>query len=237
MRDKKVKGANKGKPDIAVGIGILIFGVAGAILMWFYLIDELEFMKSAVGHSATISRIDSHSNGVGMDKEVIYTAYVKYVVDNKEYERHLRTYNSRMYVGKAVKIYYDPNNPGDISPGFTASLTVGLGLFSLVGLIGAVLIVSELRRHSLKRILLRFGIVVEAEFDGVLLSGVQVGDESQYFIQCKWIDSAGKTHLLKSERLSFDPKPVIEEKRIKTFSVYMDPRNPKRYYIPMEELS
>ncbi len=89
----------------------------------------------------------------------------------------------------------------------------------------------------LKQSLLRSGNKVTAEFESVDIdTSLTVNDEHPYIIKCKWTDRYGVQHTLKSENLWFDPAPIIEKKHIKTFPVYMDLRNSKRYYVSVEEL-
>lgn len=88
-------------------IGIIFFAVGSAIL-----ISGNSFMKNAEKTTAEISEIDSYYSGssrLGSKKH--YNVIVEYVVDGEVYERTLNEYNSGMYEGKEIEIYYNPIIP------------------------------------------------------------------------------------------------------------------------------
>lgn len=75
-------------------------------------------MKNAEKTTAEISEIDSYYSGssrLGSKKH--YNVIVEYVVDGEVYERTLNEYNSGMYEGKEIEIYYNPDNPSEIKTG------------------------------------------------------------------------------------------------------------------------
>ena len=49
-----------------------------------------------------------------------------------------------------------------------------------------------------------------------------------YFIVCKYVEANGKEHLFKSKSLLYNPSALITEKQLK---VYVDLKNPKKYYV------
>ena len=94
-------------------IGIIFFAAGSAIL-----ISGNSFMKNAEKTTAEISEIDSYYSGssrLGSKKH--YNVIVEYVVDGEVYERTLNEYNSGMYEGKEIEIYYNPDNPSEIKTG------------------------------------------------------------------------------------------------------------------------
>jgi hypothetical protein len=237
MPGKEVKKIKRKDYGLSAGITFFLFGAVSTAILAYMIAQKMEFKASATECTATISRIEKSGCHGSMGKDCRYTAYVKYIVDGKEYERDFRYYSSGMYTGEVVTVYYNPDNPGEISPGGIAGGLLPFILFALFFVvIGAVMILFALRRYLLRRELLRCGNIVRAEFDSVMPGSSKVNDMSSYIIRCKWTDKRGDAHVLESENLWFDPAPIIEEKRIKKFPVYMDPQNPKRYYISVDEL-
>lgn len=49
-----------------------------------------------------------------------------------------------------------------------------------------------------------------------------------YFIVCKYVEANGKEYLFKSKSLLYNPSALITEKQLK---VYVDLKNPKKYYV------
>ena len=49
-----------------------------------------------------------------------------------------------------------------------------------------------------------------------------------YFIVCKYVEANGKEYLFKSKSLLYNPSALIKEKQLK---VYVDLKNPKKYYV------
>jgi len=236
MSGKEVKKIKRKDYGLSTGILFFLFGAVTAAVLAYMAAQDMEFEASATECIATISRIEERGCHGSMRKDCSYTAYVKYVVDGKEYERDLRHYSSGMYTGKVVTVYYNPDNPGEISHGGITALLPFILFALLFVVIGAVMMLFALRRYLLRRELLRCGNIVRAEFDSVMPGSSKVNDMSSYIIRCKWTDKRGDAYVLDSENLWFDPAPIIEEKRIKKFPVYMDPQNPKRYYISVDEL-
>ena len=88
-------------------ITFLLFGlgfIAGAVYMGFF---------SHRGYKETTAEITRFESKMSSDDA--FTTYVSYVVDGKTYDNvDCGQYSSTYYVGKTIKIYYDPNDPGVI---------------------------------------------------------------------------------------------------------------------------
>ncbi len=113
-------------------IGIIFFAVGSSIL-----ISGNSFMKNAEKTTAEISEIDSYYSGssrLGSKKH--YNVTVEYVVDGEVYERTLNEYNSGMYEGKEIEIYYNPDNPSEIKTGPKILEIIFMGIGGLFAVIG-----------------------------------------------------------------------------------------------------
>lgn len=105
-------------------------------------------------------------------------------------------------------------------------------------LIGATLLFVRVRKKLIIRDLIRMNYVVKADFEEVVQNtSYKVNKKSPYIIYCKWVDKgANTTYLFKSVNLWYNPKIIIKEKGITTFPVYLNPNNPKQYYVSTEEI-
>ena len=127
-------------------IGIIFFAVGSSIL-----ISGNSFMKNAEKTTAEISEIDSYYSGssrLGSKKH--YNVTVEYVVDGEVYERTLNEYNSGMYEGKEIEIYYNPDNPSEIKTGSKILEIIFMGIGGLFAVIGGVFLLRNAARKRRK---------------------------------------------------------------------------------------
>ena len=103
-------------------IDILSFGLMAVVLMVIGIMGNAfsdNFTGSACKTEARICDIDAYTvrNYKGI-KERKHKVYVDYTVDGIIYDHVLLdNYNSSMKVGSVIEIYYNPQNPGQISKG------------------------------------------------------------------------------------------------------------------------
>jgi len=228
-------------PLISCGKIVLAVSLGLGVLATYILIDGLDFKKNSAKSVGTIMSVKKSCHGTDCDGDYGYTAFVRYVAGNKEYVRRMEC-SKHTRKGDSVRVYYDTRYPEFVT--WTASdgwvmgfVVMGFALIPLT--VGLCFIVPEMRRRTKKRKLLRMGNIVQAEFKEVTEeTGTNVNGRSPYFINCEWIDDEGVARVVTSERFWFDPSPIIEERQIKTFPVYIDPKNPdERYYVSVEELA
>lgn len=116
-----------------------IFALIGALIVFLGIKlhqSNVKFLETAQTTTAEIVDIDVEYDYEG---ESDYTVYVEFVVDNQKYDGTLNQYDSTMFVGKEVTVYYDPANPENFKGSatkFTGYLLIGFGaIFTLVGVI------------------------------------------------------------------------------------------------------
>ena len=129
---------------IPLGLILIIFAVA------MFVINTRN--QNYIKIEATVSNVElyqeSYTDIDGNHVEATYTVKVKYNVDGKEYEATLDDvfkYN----IGDKITIYYNPNNPNEITQ--TKSLIVPIvlisgGIASLAG--GIISAVNAVKRHK-----------------------------------------------------------------------------------------
>ena len=109
-----------------------------------------------------------------------------------------------------------------------------LGIVAL--LIGIIGLIDTKRKEKLKKVLKQFGMKINAKFTNIYMSKIYINGVNPFFIICEWRDSIGKTLSFKSKRLWFNPTDYIVDNNIETFTVYLDPKNNKRYIVEVDYL-
>ena len=215
----------------------IFFAVIGIIVITVGIIigkSLSDFKKVAVETTATVLNTNKHKDS---DGDISYTVYVSYYVDGKEYEG---SYKTASYVkeGNNVKIYYDKNNPEDmrnINSILPAIIVCGFGaVFSTVGF---CIIISKVLKKNKKERLLQNGVKIEVNYQETIQNyNYSVNGRNPYIIVCQGTYQ-GEYRTFESENIWNNPEYEIKEKNITTFPVYIDPDNPKDYYLSIEEIA
>lgn len=215
----------------------LIFALVGAGLIVggaFFISSNNKFKETAVQTQAEIIDIDRHYDS---DGETSYTVYVEFEVDGKKYEGPLGYYSSGMYVGDKTDIYYNPLNPNDFrstTTGVAGILLIGMGIVFFF--IGGGNIISSISKSNINKKLLVNGRRIYAEFDRVELNrNYAVNGRNPYIIICQGTENDYNEFV--SANIWKNPERYIEDMGITHFEVYVDYDNPKKYYMPLNELS
>ena len=231
-----MKEKNNNNYKIIEWLILIIFFTIGLCIMIGSLyackINE-EFKENAMETTATV--IDVVELKVNDDME--YRVKYKYKVNGLEYESQ-ETTNIKKQKGQNEIVYYDRVNPENMKLDIT-NYSLFLFIFSLIYLIPFVILISKnidviIRKKTLyqkgEKIIAYLSYV-----DTNCLTTIQ--GKNPYYIVCKYVDEVtGQEREFKSEYFYFDPNPIIEEKNITTFPVYIDKKNPKKYYVSLEEL-
>ncbi len=214
---------------ILTGVG-LPFLLMGGILTY----QEINFLHTAVETAGTVKEIASYT-GSKSGKQYYP------VVEFRSEDGRLYTFKSNhsaaepeYQIGQTVTVYYNPAEPAEAQiEGMTELLLMGL-IFGGIGLIfcsiGGIVIILYIRRLREIEWLKQNGTAVEAEFDSVFYdTSYKVNNKSPYRIRCRWINPYNsETMIFKSEYIWFDPEKYITSK---TLRVFIDPGNPKKYYV------
>lgn len=218
-----------------VGVMFFIFGVA------FLAISILLFIQStppsdSVETTAVITDIDSYiSKG-----ETIYDVFVIYKVDGVTYTSELNYYDSFMYEGKEITVYYKPQNPEKVWVSVNNISFILMMSIPLVFIIVGICLFGKYFKHKKQKDLLSIqGKRIDAKFDYVdINTSVRVNRRYPYIIHCSWTDPAtGKQYRFRSEYLWTNPEFLISERRIGSFIVIIDPKDFTKYYMPLQELA
>jgi len=206
----------------------LIFIISGVLI---FKASE-NFKKNGIETTAVITDIVRYNDESSV--------YIKYIVNDKEYNQKLNYYTSNMHIGQTLKIYYDSDNPNRIQS--TGGTVVLVAVFGGIGgvffLIGIIVLGVNVRRKKLNKRLVENGRKIYADLYEIVINGsYRVNRRHPYNITCKWQDkSSGILYLFKSENIWFDPSSIIEEKNITKLPVYVDENDFKKYYVEIDSI-
>jgi len=111
--------------------------------------------------------------------------------------------------------------------GMSGKVSIIIGMF-IIGLMLVFIGIDAIIKAKRIQELIKMGHIVHADFLEV----------ESYLIVCEWKnEDTGGVHTFKSFTVGYDPTDIIKAKGIKTFPVYIDPKNLKRYYVSTEELA
>ena len=221
----------------------LLWGIFCTIGLIFVIIGSIICLNTfnyndKIDTTGTITHITSNES---YDNEnTNYDVYVKYTVNDREYESRLNGYSSNFYEGKKIKIYYDKNNPNLIG---VKSLDLLFLIFPGIGLIffiiGATGLIIKIKKNISGNKLKETGNRIDAKYiETTLNTTYSVNGKNPYNIICEWINPAdGKTYTFKSKNLWYDPEDIIYTKKITTFTVYVDMNNMKKYMVDIDILN
>lgn len=210
-----------------VGAGIITAGI-------FANNSMTEFRKVAIETTATVSSVRTEENS---DGDTYYRVYVKYNVDDKEYTGNFNA-KVRYPIGSSITVYYASNNPNNMSTTLSYSLSWGMVVFGLIFFsVGASLLGVKIYSLSKKNSLLKNGEMIYAEINDVEVNtSYTVNDRHPFVIICVGTGVNGEKCTFKSENLWFNPQRIIEMYDIDVLPVYIDSKNPKRYYVSTKEI-
>lgn len=216
-----------------------IFAIVGALIIFGgFKIQEsnTEFLEIAQSTSAIITDIDVYHDSDGDSR---HTVYVEFNVDNTEYSGTLNEYNSSMYTGKEVTVYYDPQNPNNFkssSSKYDGYFVCGFGLIFL--LVGTIPLIFGIKKSSTSKKLKQTGTLIEAQIDKVYLNtNYAVNGRHPYKLSAHAIlPNSEKVYTFESENVWGNLQVVVDTHHIEKVNVYIDLANPKKYYVDLEEI-
>ncbi|RMG57959.1 MAG: DUF3592 domain-containing protein [Gammaproteobacteria bacterium] len=134
--------------------------------------------------------------------------------------------------GQQVVVLYDPKNPlnARVDGGFKYLPSVVTGFIGTAFLLPGLIMLGVLVKGSSRRRLRENGQRIEATVVDIERNGrIEVNGRSPWVLRAHWKHPAsGQTLLFESENLWINPEPFLGRK---TVTVFLDPRNPKRYWV------
>lgn len=107
---------------VPVGIILIVFGI---IMMGFHTDSYLE----------TVGRVTSVSEDINTENKTVYDVEFTYTVGGKEYTGVFDDLTEEPAAGDEIKVFYNPEDPGQITnskAGFLPVVLIGVGVLALV---------------------------------------------------------------------------------------------------------
>lgn len=212
-------------PTIFIAVGLLI------IILGIYLnIENSKFMKTALQTEAEITNITTHRDS---DGDTTHSVDVVFYVNGKEYEGELGSYSSNMYEGKAITVYYDPQNPNNFrSDNSNIASFILIPIGGIFFIVGSFTLYRYIKSTSLKK-LKEYGRRIDAKIDDVSLNtNYSVNGRHPYIIDCSYFNEIeDKVYSFTSQNIWTNIQPIIDAKNITTIPVYIDENDSSKYFV------
>ena len=209
-------------------VGLIVVAVGAAITA-----SDQNFRRTAVETAAVITDIFRSRD---RDGDTTHTVYVRFYVNDKEYEGQLGAWSSGMAEGQSVRIFYDPDNPQRFRSGSGFGINVFLFLFGGVFfLVGFIPMYKMQKRKLSKKGLLRDGQRVMAAFSDVVQGNVTLNGRTSFKLVCKYADSAGKnSHRFESGNIWENPLSYRDRQAMPAVPVYVNCDDYSKYYVDVD---
>lgn len=223
------------KTNLSFGIGGF-FALFGAIMLCigiWTIIDGINFRSGAGQVTGVISHIESYRDTSLSDSSTkVHDVYVTYTVNGQEYECMLGYYDSSMFAGQEIEIFYNPENPAEIK-GKDGVTNIILPLFGLVFLvIGLVLINNDRKRKQQMQRLLEQGVTAEGIITAINIDhNTTINGRHPLIAEVTVTDPAtGEQFLYSSESIMEDIRH-LEGRRV---TVYYDLDDRSNYHVDID---
>lgn len=212
---------------LAIGICVIIGGI-------IFQVNNTRFLKTAEKADAKITDIITSYDS---DGEANHNVNVRFMVNGEEYEGVLGEWNSGMYIGKTITVYYNPNNPNQFRGGsskFVGAIMIAFG--AIFAVIGAVPLINDKKRKNIKRDLEKNGIKLYAKINDIYKDiNYSFNGRNPYVIECS-CEYGGKTYTFISEYIWANVKTIVDNENISELEVLINPQKPENYYVNIEQL-
>lgn len=230
----KLKFKNANSVLLLIGILFSVIGTAFLVAGIAVLIGHNTFIDNAVQTEAEITRIESDSYRRNGKTHTDYDVWVEYEVDGEIYEEELGYYNSSMNEGDIIDVYYDPDNPSDVSSGSKILELIFILIGGVFAVLGVILIIVNILSGNRRKKLMRTGDRLTGTItDVVMNNAVRINNRHPFKAECEVINPFdGEKYLYSSENITEDITGLTGME----VTVYVDRNNKKKYYVDIFEL-
>ena len=222
------------KTNLSFGIGGF-FAVFGAIMLLFgiwTIIDGINFRSGSEQVTGVISHIESYRDPSLSGSSKVHDVYVTYTVNGKDYETVLGYYDSSMFAGQEIEIFYNPENPADIK-GKDGITNIILPLFGLAFLaIGVAFIFSDMQKKKKMEMLLSKGSTAEG-----IITAINIDRDTTVNGRHPLIAEVTVTDPVTGEQFLYSSESVMEDIRHlegRRVTVCYDPDDRSNYYVDLD---
>lgn len=217
-----------------IGSIFFVIGLVLAAVGGFRHVSYNKFMKTAETTWAEITDIEEDVYYRKGRRRTRHHAWVEYEVDGCVYTGKLDNYNSSMYIGADIEVYYDPADPSEVR---TGSRTAEIILFSMGGgfavLGGVFLIIVIAKKNKIKNLKLNGEALTGTIVNITQNMAVRINGRHPFKAECEVKNPFdGETYLYSSENINSDISQFIGSQ----VTVYVDKNKKSKYYVDMDEL-
>lgn len=230
----KIKGRKRVNVDLSrvgfilycsfLGIGIVLLSLA-----IYFSISDYKEEQLADKTEATISSIS-------YDKKD-YKAVVKYVVDGNSYEGEIKVSKSDAVSDKKI-IKYNKDDPSKIIDNNHILFIFIGGAIGLVMIIRSfIYIIPYLLNILMIKNIRKKGYYIDAYLDEVYINSKarKILGFYPYRIKLKYVNPADGNILVFDSQDSYaDLKQIVEDYNVTTLPVFVDNKNPNKYYVDLD---
>ena len=230
MENKNLK-----KVNLSFGIGgfFAVFGVIMLCIGIISIVNSMNFRKNSEQVTGVISHIETRrEHHLDSGSTEVHDVYVKYTVNGQEYEQELGFYESSMYAGKEIEIFYNPENPMEIK-GNDGAISIILPLMGVVFLvIGLVFVNNDRKNKKQLEMLLSKGNTAEGIITAITVDhNTTINNRHPLKAEVTVTDPVtGEQFLYSSDSIMEDIR-YLEGRRV---TVYYDPDDRSKYYIDLD---
>lgn len=219
-----------------IGAVFLIVGVFFIILGFVLFASAKKFQETAEQTTAVITRIDTYrSRTAGGDHTTEHDVYIEYIVDGVEYNAQLDTYNSSMYEGKEIEVYYDPDNPKNVKGGGSGLLLIMSAIGAVFAVIGGSFVINDAKKRANMKMLLENGEVMTGVITNIVMDmSISINGVHPYKAECEVTDPyTGEKYLYCSDSVMED----ISYMEGAEVTVYVDRDDRSKNYIDLDTVT
>lgn len=226
-------------PSVSFLMGI-IYAIVGTIFLIVGItisVHNNNFLNNAQQTNAVISRVEKEyyydSDG---ERKAKHSVWVKYEIDDRQYEELLDYYSSDMRKGDTIIINYSPDDPSKIITKIGSNI-IGFVIIPLGGifaLLGLVFILKKVLSDKKRNKLIRSGECLTGIITNVERNKyVTINKRHPYKAECEVIDPySSEKYLYSSDNIMGNISDLIGRE----VTVYVDSNNKKNYYVDIYEL-
>ncbi len=206
---------------------LLVFGAIFIGLSVYSFINDAKFQRDGIKTNALIERIEVDYDDEG---DADYDVFVSFTANGERVYGRLNTYFAGMDEGDSVEIYYLPSSPDDFRYAGSGNKLVNyILLFFGIFMIGfpSAFIISDAVKSARKKLIKTGKLVVATITDFTVAENTKVLSKNPASLTCS--DDEGNDYTVKF-LLASNEHYLPGEK----ISVFVDEKNPKRYFIDRE---
>ncbi|MBR4111754.1 MAG: DUF3592 domain-containing protein [Ruminiclostridium sp.] len=230
MENNKLKKANL---NFGIGGFFALFGAIMLCIGIWTIIDGINFRSGSEQVTGVISHIESHrEHHMDGGNTTVHDVYVTYIVNGQEYEQQLGYYDSTMFAGQEIEIFYNPENPAEIK-GKDGITNIILPLFGLVFLvIGLALVNNDRKKNQQMQKLMEQGSTAQG-----VITAINVDYNTTINHRHPLIAEVTVTDPDTGEQFLYSSDGIMEDIRHlngRRVTVYYDPDDRSNYYVDLD---